>query len=204
FLHDQKKYEPALKDYSQTLLFDPENSDALVWSAELLQRRGDTLLARETLQAAVSTYPKDVRAIRALSWLELISGNQPEALAVLEKAIQHLPEEPEVLTPLADIYIGQNDLDKVQTIISKLEKRKATLQQRYLNARLLVRQSQWANALAILEPLRTESVQYPQLTQQLNQMIALCKERLGDRAGQIEALRRTLNNDAGNLSARVT
>lgn len=204
FLQDQKKYESALKDYSQTLLFDPENSDALVWSAELLQRRGDTLLARETLQAAVSTYPKDVRAVRALSWLELISGNQPEALAVLEKAIQHLPEEPELLTPLADIYIAQNDLDKVHTIISKLEKRKATLQQRYLNARLFVRQSQWANALAILEPLRTESVQYPQLTQQLNQMIALCKERLGDRAGQIEALRRTLNNDAGNLSARVT
>lgn len=198
--------DPAtcMKDLDRVFLLDPENAEALVTSAELWQARGDLRRARETLRDAVTLFPLDSRGYRSLAWLELLSGNQADARAALERGLTLVPGAPDLLTPLADIWVEQGELEKVDKAIKTLEARKdAGSRTNYLRGRTLMKQGKWAEALAVLDALRTEAVGQPALLSQLNLLIAGCHERRGDREAQVESLRRVLTADPNHLGARV-
>ena len=204
FLRDEGKMDLCLRDLERVLLLDPENADALIRSAELLQSRGDLRRAKETLQDAIILYPRDLRGYRALSWLELLSGNQAEAMTCLERGIAVLPDAAELLTPLADMWLEQGDFVRVASAIAKLDARRdAKSQIEYLRGRMAMKQGRWNEALAILEALRTDAMNNPGLAAQLNLLIAGCHERRADREAQWEALKRTLAAEPGHLGARV-
>src|SRR5262249_2778685 len=154
-----------------------------------LQGRGDIPRARQTLTAAVELYPRDLRMYRSLSWLEVCLGNLPGAVACLGQGGRELPHATDLLTPLADLRTQQNELDRVRDILAMLEKRRAPASQiSYLRGRLLMQQGKWADAVAVLEPLRTEAVAMPGLAAQLSLLLSICHERRGDRDAQAEAL----------------
>jgi tetratricopeptide (TPR) repeat protein len=204
YLRSANKTAECMRDLDRVFLLDPENGDALMMASEIEQGRGDLRRAKNTLAALVATYPRDARGYRALSWLHLLTGNQPEAIACLEQGTSVLPDAPELLTPLADIFIEQGDLERAIAIQKKLEVRKDTLpQQKYLRGRLLMKEGKWNEALTTLDGLRGESLALPSLTQQLNLLIAACHERRSDREGQWEALKRILAVEPGHVGARV-
>lgn len=204
FLTTQDKPDDCMRDLDRVLLLDPENADALVLSAEVLQGRGELRRAKEALRDVVAMYPRYAHGYRALSWLELLTGNQADALATLEHAITILPEAPDLLMPLADLWVERGEFDRVQGVIQKLEARKdSTARVSYLRGRLLMKQGKWTEALAVLDALRTDAVALPGLLPQLNLLIAGCHERRGDRAAQVEALKRVLAAEPQHLAARV-
>lgn len=204
FLKAQDRAEECMRDLDRVFLLDPENGEALVMSAELLQARGDVRRARETLRDTIATYPRFAHGYRALSWLELLSGNQADARSTLERGVVAIPDHPELLTPLADLWVEQGELTLVEDAIRRLEVRKdSTSRVSYLRGRVLMKQGKWNEALATLESLRTEAVGLTGLAAQLNLLIASCHERRGDRDGQIEALKRALAVDRNHLAARV-
>ena len=123
-LKTEDRQDDCMRDLDRALLLDPENGEALVMSAEILQARGEIRRAKEALRDTIATYPRFVHGYRALSWLELLGGNQTDARATLERGIAMIPDAPELLTPLADLWIEQGELDRVETAIQKLEARK--------------------------------------------------------------------------------
>ena len=204
FLKQVNRPDDCMRDLDRVLAFDAKNGEALVMSAEILQGRGEIRRARDTLKEVVNLYPRYAHGYRALSWLELLSGNPTDAQSTLERGVAAIPDAPELLTPLADLWVEQGELERVQSAIQKLDARKdAATRVSYLRGRLLMKQGKWNEALALLDGLRTEATALPSLATQLNVLVANCHERRGDREAQIEALKRALATDPHHLGARV-
>jgi tetratricopeptide (TPR) repeat protein len=211
-----KRYDrpdDAMRDLDRVFALDPENGEALVLSAEIHQVRGDIRKAKEALGEAIELYPRYAQGYRALSWLELLSGNEADARAILERGVAVLPNAPELLSPLVDLWINQGEMDRVPAIAARLEalhaaapadERKAlSLRLAYLRGRVLMAQRKWSEAVPMLETLRTDATGQPALVTQVNLLLSACRERQADRAGQVEALKRALDSDPNHLAARV-
>jgi tetratricopeptide (TPR) repeat protein len=198
------KTAECMRDLERVLELSPKNADALLMTAEVLQGRGEIARARQMLTEAAALYPRDMRMYRSLSWLEVCLGNIPGAVACLEQGMKELPNEIQLLTPLADLLIQQNDLERAQSIIARLETKKdRSGQVGYLKGRMLMQQGKWAEAVAAFEPLRTEAVSTPGLAAQLSMLLSACHDRLGNDEAYAEALQRVLTIDPSHLSARL-
>lgn len=196
--------DPALRDLRRVLELDPENADASLLLAELLQKGRDVPAAHAVLRDAAGLYPRDLRLTRALAWLELVRGNVPAALAALEDGLRHAPDGLDLLVPLADLLVQQGDTARTADILRRLEaKRLPPTQVRYLKARLAMRQEKWPEAIDHLEKLRGESASLPGLEAQANLLLATCHERTADPDNQEKALKRVLGADPAHVPARV-
>ena len=198
------KTAECMRDLERVLELSPKNADALLMTADVLQSRGEIARARAMLTEAAALYPRDMRVYRSLSWLEVCLGNVPGAVACLEQGMKELPNEIQLLTPLADLLIQQNEVERAQAIITRLETKKdRSGQVGYLKGRMLMQQGKWAEAIAAFEPLRTEAVATPGLAAQLNMLLSVCYDRLGNDEAYAEALQRVLTIDPSHLSARL-
>ncbi|MDB5306654.1 MAG: hypothetical protein JWO38_856 [Gemmataceae bacterium] len=196
--------DAAVRDLRRVLELDPENADASLLLAEILQKGRDIPAAHAILRDAASLYPRDLRLIRSLSWLELVRGNVPAAMAVLEDGLKHSPDGFDLLVPLADLLVQQGDSTRSADILKQLEARRApSIQVKYLKARLAMRNEKWAEAVGLLEALRTEALNLPGLEAQLHLLLAACFEKTADSDPQEKALKRVTGADPGNVPARV-
>lgn len=196
--------DSAMKDLRRVLELDPENADASLLLAEILQKGRDVPAAHAILRDAASLYPKDIRLIRSLAWLELIRGNVPAALAALEDGLKYSPDGFDLLVPLTDLLVQQGDSSRSNEILNRLKARKAPESQvKYLQARVAMRDKKWPEAIAMLEALRADTLKLPNLEAQLNLLLAACFEKTADPDAQEKAFKRIIGTDPNNVSARV-
>jgi tetratricopeptide (TPR) repeat protein len=191
-------------DLYRVFELDPENADATLLLADLLQRERNVVAAHALLRDAVVLYPKDLRLIRSLSWLELVRGNAPAAIGILEDGLKAVPDAFDLLVPLADLLVQQGDISRTYEILRQLENRKAPpLQCKYLKARVAMRDARWLEANELLQTLRGEAAHLPGLDIQLNQLLAVCAGKLADTQEEESAYQRVIQADSKNVQARV-
>jgi tetratricopeptide (TPR) repeat protein len=194
----------ATRDLRRALELDPENADASLLLAEIMQRNRNLPAAHALLREAASLYPRNLKLVRHLSWLELIRGNAPAAITVLEDGLRASPDGFDLMVPLADLLVQQGDTARTADILRRLQERRAPATQvKYLQARVAMREEQWARAVALIEALRTEIVNLPGLETQLNLLLAACFQKLGDPAAEEKAYQRVTNTDPKNVLARI-
>ena len=194
----------AALDLHRVLELDPEHAEASLLLAEIMQRSRNIPAAHALLRDAVSLYPRNLKLVRSLSWLELIRGNAAAAITVLEDGLKAMPEGFDLMVPLADLLVQQGDSARTTDLLRKLQERKAPATQvKYLKARVAMREQQWAQAVGMLESLRAETVNLPGLEIQLNLLLASCFQKLGDPAAEEKAYQRVTNVDSKNVLARV-
>ena len=196
--------ENALKDLRRVLELDPEHAEASLLLAEILQKGRNVPAAHAILRDAVALYPRDLKLIRALAWMELVRGNTPAAIAVLDDGLKNTGDGFDLLVSLADLLVQQGDTTRTEEIVKRLEGRKAPpVQVKYLKARLAMRQAKWSEAVGLLEALRGESTSLTGLQAQLNMLLAGCFAKLADPAAEEKAYRRVVDADPAHVPARV-
>ncbi|MFO0798994.1 MAG: tetratricopeptide repeat protein [Gemmataceae bacterium] len=196
--------DPACRDLRRVLELDPENADASLLLAEILQKGRDIPAAHAILRDAAALYPRELKLVRALAWLELIRGNVPAALAALEDGLKYTPDGYDLLVPLADLLVQQGDTVRTADILRRLEARRLPPSQvTYLRARLAMKQEKWDEAIEHLEKLRTSAGTLPGLEAQANLLLSTCFERVGNAENQERALKRVLAADPSHVPARV-
>jgi tetratricopeptide (TPR) repeat protein len=194
----------AADDLTRVFEHDPENAEASLMLADLYQRDRKVSSAHAVLRDAAALYPHDLRLIRSLSWLELIRGNAPAAIAVLEDGLRATPDAFDLLVPLADLLVQQGDTTRTAAILQQLEARKAPpLQVKYLQARVTMRDRKWNEAVQLLESLRAEVTNLPGLELQLNQLLAVCFGQLGDAGSEEKAYQRVINADPKSVQGHL-
>ena len=72
----------------------------------------------------MSLYPRNIKLIRALSWLELIRGNAAAAITVLEDGLKAMPDSFDLMVPLADLLVQQGDTTRTPEILRRLQQQK--------------------------------------------------------------------------------
>jgi tetratricopeptide (TPR) repeat protein len=198
YLQEQKERGSADATVAITHLqrvceLDPENLEATLHLAEIYQRRFRWDAAHYLLQEARSLYPRDLRVVRALSWLEVSRGNLPAAIAILEESLRQVPQAQELLIPLADLLIQQGDKVRTTEILQRLHQQApATLPERYLHIRLAMRDQNWTEALQRIDALQNQVPRHSALGTQLYLLRAVCAEQLGDRAAAEKAFQSVL------------
>jgi tetratricopeptide (TPR) repeat protein len=201
---DRGKLVQAIADLQRVLELDPEHAEASLLLAELAQRERKIAAAHTILRDAVALYPRDLRLVRSLSWLELVRGNAPAAIAVLEDALKAKPDAFDLLIPLADLLAQQGDTTRTAEILRQLETRRAPpIQVRYLKARLAMRDGKWQEATSLLDAMRIEINNLPALETQLNLLLAVCAAQLGDSENEQKAYQRVITADPKNVQALV-
>ena len=197
-------YKRAAADLQRVLELDPEHAEAALLLAEIMQRNRNVPAAHALLRDAVTLYPKNLKLVRGLSWLELIRGNTAASIAVLEDGLKATPNGFDLMVPLADLLVHQGDTVRTAELLRRLETRKAPgTQVKYLKARIAMREQQWQQAVTMIEGLRSEIVGLPGLDIQLNLLLATCFGKLGDPAAEEKAYQRATNGDPKNVTARV-
>jgi tetratricopeptide (TPR) repeat protein len=199
---------PEIKaDLDRALALTPNHADALVYSADWLQRAGETSAARDVLAKGTAEHKADVRFYRRLSWLDLHRGNMPLAVATLEAGLTNVTAgSDELLIPLGDLLVQLGETKRADAIVATLAAKKGAMPQvqaNYLRARLAMRADDWAKALALLTGLRTETVALPGLATQTNLLLAIAHRRTGHAAAERECLQLVLNRDPNHVPARV-
>lgn len=194
----------ARLDLLRVLELDPENAEATLLLAEIMQRNRNIPAAHALLRDAASTYPRNLKIVRALSWLELIRGNAVSAITVLEDGLKASPDGFDLMVPLADLLVQQGDTARTADILKRLQERKAPATQvKYLKARIAMREQQWPAAVKMLKSLRAEVTNMPGLDVQLNLLMGQCFQKLADPVAEEKAYQRVTNADSRNVLARI-
>lgn len=205
-LNGAPQFQKPLADLHRVFELDPEHAEAALLMAEIMQRNRNIPAAHALLRDAVTLYPKNLKLVRGLSWLELIRGNMAASITVLEDGLKATPDGFDLMVPLADLLIHQNDTVRTNDLMKRLESRKAPpTQVKYLKARVAMREEKWEQAVAMIEGLRAdpEVVKLPGLQIQLNLLQASCFGKLGDQVAEEKAYQRVANADPKNVTARV-
>ena len=171
-----------------------------------MQRNRNIPAAHALLRDAASLYPRNLKIVRSLSWLELLRGNTAAAITVLEDALRATPDPDglDLMVPLADLLVEQGETTRTAELLRRLELQRApSTQVKYLKARVTMREQQWAQAVAMIESLQTEAGNLPGLQIQLNLLLAGCYQRLGDPGAAEKAYERATNADRNNVFAHV-
>ena len=194
--------EVALQHLQRVLELDPENIEATLLLADTYQRRFRWDVAQYLLREARSLYPRELRVLRALSWLEVSRGNIPAAIATLEEGLQRLPDAQDLLIPLADLLIQQGDKARTAEILQRLQTHpNATIPQRYLQIRLAMRDQNWAEALRLIDNFLPDVQRLAALKVQLQLLRAVVTEQLGERQEAEKAFQSVLLTEPHNVQA---
>lgn len=108
----QGKTTIALDEVKQALVIDPEYFDAHNLRGLIYMRLGDTALARQSFQNALSQHPGEPNVLHNLAWLQCQSGQYAQAQTDFERALAH-PKYAErgktwMTLGLCQIRAGQN------------------------------------------------------------------------------------------------
>jgi len=119
----KEKWEDALKNYQQAVSFDPHLMEAKV-GVGLCQLSTEKLAAaQETLNAAVTTFPKEALPHIGLSMLFAKQGQYANSQAQLQKAIDCDPDNIDALEHVAAQELYNENWDKAQGLYSQVIKK---------------------------------------------------------------------------------
>jgi len=115
--------DTAVQDLQQALKHDPSHAAAIDALEKLARERRDAPLLADMLQrrAATLQVPAErVAVLVELAELERKASRPDAALAALARAAADAPNDPRVLTPLADLYFATGRLDEAAPIYDRL------------------------------------------------------------------------------------
>jgi tetratricopeptide (TPR) repeat protein len=191
------------KDLKLALELAPQDPEVL-WSVgrATSERNQDLALARSCYEKGCRLYPERTGFAVALAGLESRAGNLDRAEAALRKADQAHPSV-ELAFHLADVLILQGKLDDkdLADCISRLTN--AGLSEtlvRYLEAKTLIQQEKWSDAIRKIENARAALQSNPPLARELERKLATCYGRIGCDEQRLDALRRAGGGDTGGGS----
>lgn len=109
----QKKYSDAESLFAKALQVDPNNDEVLNDYGYMLAEQGVRLgEAAEMLQRAVAQKPNNGAYLDSLGWAYYKQNRLTDARTYLLKALIHSPDDPTILSHLAEVYdrLGQTPL----------------------------------------------------------------------------------------------
>ncbi|WP_152053756.1 tetratricopeptide repeat protein [Tautonia marina] len=213
---EQYELDSDPEDVTFALQAAPDDDEVLLAAALLAERNEDRNTARSHLRHAIETNPDQPDLYLAAASLETQDQKPEQAVAILEQGVESLPDDLEIRFFLVDALISQRvqdqdpagaespSDDELNAMILDLKKRgMAEGFTRYLEARVLFHDQQWARAIRQINTARRLLAGLPDLVGRLDLMLAECHGRLGADDQQVAALRQAAERGTTAPVARL-
>jgi predicted Zn-dependent protease len=194
FLYNNLYRPPADRgDIRKALELAPENVEVLGVAAAAAEQSRDPSTARAYLEKGLKLDPGNTAIARTLADLELGDQHPDRAVAVLRDAVRLKPETMAVFR-LAELLIEQGKADRASEYVAPLESRGfGQSLVRVLNARRLMVDQKWPDAIREIEAALVVLRSAPELSARLELMLAECHGRTGSDQQRVAALRRAVD-----------
>lgn len=167
-------------------------------ASDLAQSAEDLDASRGHLVRAVKQFPNEPRLVLRLARLELRAGQAEKAVSVLQTGLMGLPNDRDFRVALVEALFAAGKGEEAERDLTTLRKSKRIpgILVEYLDAYVLVRKQQWAEASRSLESIRERLTFAPEFRVEADQLLIRCYERLGDHELYFATLQRTLREAA--------
>jgi tetratricopeptide (TPR) repeat protein len=181
------------KDIDRALELAPDDADVLLAAAQAAAGRNDRAQARRTLERGLKQHPKNASFYILSASIETQDNHLDQAEAVLRQGTEAVPDNLQLPFLLADLLISRNNLEGpggAEGWIARLQARNLSEGPvTYLEARVLVAQRQWKEAVRKLNAARALLASDPTFPGRLSLMLAECLTKTGDESTGQAALR---------------
>jgi tetratricopeptide (TPR) repeat protein len=182
----------------------PGDVGVLLAAAEWAFYQGDLKTGRARLEAGLKAHAEEPRLYQALASLAARTGKREEAVKLARSGLRAVPPDNryELLWTLANLLIDGGDVAETRKTAGQIQDYTGpTPSVDYLEARCLMAQERWLEAVGMLERVRG-SLKVPSLQVQIDLLLGKCYEQLHEPAQQLAAFGRVLARDPSSVAAR--
>lgn len=196
---DDLRPEDAILTLRRALNADPQNAQLMLLEARAHERNGNPVLARERLASATraSNFEPDI-AMRYAGLLR--AGNEvSSAETVLEEAVRRHPANTNLLKALAEVRIVLGDLAGAEDVAEQLRAQEEGVAADRIAAAMLLQRGEVNEGINMLEQMVAD----PDLRQSALAALVVSYVQSNQRPRAVELLDRLIDENPGNVSARV-
>ena len=183
----------------------PNNPDVLFTSFEIALSQKDYDKAASIIQTGLDRFAKDERVVRGRALLALQLKEPDKAVELLQEGVRSSPNPATLMPMLCDALLQLNRVDEAEKSIVKLRQMTGTgspVVSMY-EVRLLMSRRRWLAAKQKLDALRPLVGDTPDMVKQVDLLLGVCHENLGQFDEQLEANRRVVAEDPKSLGGRL-
>ncbi|MBP3960487.1 tetratricopeptide repeat protein [Gemmata sp. G18] len=152
--------------------------------------------AHGILKAGLVKYPQAPALYLALAARESEQRQEKDPATVIKDGLEAIPDSPPLTQALLGYQILAGDAPGASETLGKLKGRGLTPTQAELyEGRILILRSEWYEAAAALERVRTTTVDNPALEREANLYLGRCYEQLGIKDRRLDAFNRAVPVD---------
>jgi cellulose synthase operon protein C len=186
----------SLADAKEALKLAPNDGKALLFAAQSAISCSRPDEGRDFAERALKINPQEPVAYVVLASNELRQDHQPKAIETLKRGLEATKGNSLVLLTLANLELDAHDVAAAKPLIDRLRKSESFAPvARYFDTRILIDQSEWAEAASRLQGTSTELTRWPQFQKESQFWLAHCYARLGRNDLRINAYRVALDID---------
>jgi tetratricopeptide (TPR) repeat protein len=194
----------ADSDLKKAWALTPKDADVLAASALIAEVQGDDDQAATLWSSYATERPTDPVPYLRMAALRWEAKDDNQAVSTLQLGLSKLPNQPELLQCLGELYIGRGKLEHATTIIACLRAAAPTcLRADYLEGRRLMRQGALGKAVSVMEAIASTSNVSPDFAARVWETLGQCYAQLGDRDRQMTAYERAATLNPAAQSARL-
>lgn len=205
WLEINDKKDEAVDVIRKALELEPDNSNIVIANARLALRDEDADRAVALLEEAIKKHPQDTGLYQTLSEAAIIKKDYEGALAACDRGIEAVPADQSqiLMVQKARLQLQQNAFDDVRKTIAKMREGEMipSAWPDYFEARLLMNDKKFLEAVTIFEKYQQFFTGNPSMGLELNVMLGLCRESLGQDELALEAYNQAILIDSDNPMA---
>jgi tetratricopeptide (TPR) repeat protein len=195
--------ERAWQDTQVGLQLAPQSPVLAVLLAELAVARNSPQEALPIVEKSLADNPLQPQLIVAAANLDRKSGHPDKARKRLRDGLQAMPKQQQLTVSLAQEELMDGDDSLVTGLIEELRAGKSPEPQlRYIEAQLMAKRGQWREAAKLLESIRSQLDRSPTTLSQVDFLLGLSYQAMGNNDQEVVALRRALSANPNFEAAR--
>lgn len=206
YLESIDRKDEAVKDFEAALQLDPEEPRIITANARLAAREEQYDKATELLENGLTDSPDDAGLYQVLAEVEIRQGNFDEAIAACDRGIAAVPKERGVFLLLQKARLqiqGAELADAKKTIKQMRDVGVPNAFPEYLEAQLLMREDKTFEAAKVFEKYQPFFSNNPIIGPELNNLLGLCREKLGQKELALEAFNSALQINPEDRAAQA-
>ena len=199
----EKLLENAWQDALTTNRLAPNLPGNVLFLVDLAVVRELPNDVRDTVQSALKVHPGLPELYASAARIELLAKQPKAAMQFLRDGLKAIPGSPDLLYDLAQMELDSGDIEASEKLIAELRSRKVEEAPiRFLEARVLASKGKWRQAATLLVDSRAMFDRSKELLKQVDFLLSMCYQNLGNPDQEIEALRRAIGADPLSTLAR--